>query len=491
MTSATSFTHRHATVVVEMSTTETPESPPNQPQRSDENHVHMNGSNQSRSKPQRDAGHEVSRRLKVAKILSFSSGASMVAWNKFSTLWLLSVGLTPAQTGVLKSVGLVAKAICQPAWAAIADLKVPARIHPSLESVSSHFTAVLSTVVSLIMMEALRRNARFLGFRQILLLRTIWAVTNAGGQLVDALVAQLSHRTKEGYGKQRLWGSVSWGCMSFIAGVLIDRFGLEALFAYTYVARITLLACIVLAMVDWAAGSAEASGEAQYDSEKGMSKQPENLSSSAYFNRMVITVRERPQLAALLTTTLVHGFTMVVSDNVVSMQMDRDFHMSRSLNGLTAAMGVLASVPSFWYSSLLISKYGHFAIIMLAQGLSVSMYVLHAWVTKEYSILILPITAIKGAVVGLQWSTSVDLMQSSVDQSLTTMAQTLLGWFYYTIGGGVGFIFWSACYQHLGASDTYWLAAAVGICNLLSLRAWLGTRKEVWASVDFGEGISR
>ena len=60
-------------------------------------HVHMNGMNHSRSKAQRDSGHEVSRRLKVAKILSFSSGASMVAWNKFSTLWLLSVGLTPAQ----------------------------------------------------------------------------------------------------------------------------------------------------------------------------------------------------------------------------------------------------------------------------------------------------------------------------------------------------------------------------------------------------------
>mmetsp|Transcript_23494 Transcript_23494/g.76510 ORF Transcript_23494/g.76510 Transcript_23494/m.76510 type:complete len:489 (+) Transcript_23494:229-1695(+) len=488
MTSATSFTHRHAPAV-EMLLPENPESPSNQPHRAEDVHVHMNGMNHSRSKAQRDSGHEVSRRLKVAKILSFSSGASMVAWNKFSTLWLLSVGLTPAQTGVMKSVGLIAKAICQPAWAAIADLKIPARIHPSLESVSSHFTAILSTVFSLVMMEALRRNARFLGFQQILLLRTIWAVTNAGGQLVDALVAQLSHRTKEGYGKQRLWGSVSWGCMSFVAGVLIDRFGLEALFAYTYVARMTLLACVVLAMVDWTAGNVEASGE-QHDVERGIAKQADTLSSSTYFNRMVITVRERPQLAALLTTTLVHGFVMVVSDNVVSMQMDRDFHMSRSLNGLTAAFGVLASVPSFWYSSLLISKYGHFAIIMLAQGLSVTMFVLHAWVTKEYSILILPITAIKGAVVGLQWSTSVDLMQNSVDQSLTTMAQTLLGWFYYTIGGGIGFIFWSACYQHLGASDTYWLAAAVGICNLLSLRAWLGTRKEIWASVDFGD-ISR
>eukprot|EP00960_Hanusia_phi_P025616 745770-Hanusia_phi.AAC.1 len=93
------------------------------------------------------------------------------------------------------------------------------------------------------------------------------------------------------------------------------------------------------------------------------------------------------------------------------------------------------------------------------------------WRAQEYSILILPITAIKGAVVGLQWSTSVDLMQSSVDQSLTTMAQTLLGWFYYTIGGGVGFIFWSACYQHLGASDTYWSECCCLSCLRLGLSA--------------------
>jgi len=34
-------------------------------------------------------------RLKLAKVLSFASGAGMVAWNKFSSLWLLSVGLSP------------------------------------------------------------------------------------------------------------------------------------------------------------------------------------------------------------------------------------------------------------------------------------------------------------------------------------------------------------------------------------------------------------
>ncbi|KAJ1488536.1 hypothetical protein T484DRAFT_1782720 [Baffinella frigidus] len=61
---------------------------------------------------------------RLAKVLSFSSGAGMVAWNKFASLWLLSIGITPAQTGTLKSVGLIAKAISQPVWAALVDVRI-------------------------------------------------------------------------------------------------------------------------------------------------------------------------------------------------------------------------------------------------------------------------------------------------------------------------------------------------------------------------------
>ncbi len=42
---------------------------------------------------------------------------------------------------------------------------------------------------------------------------TLFAVFNCCSVLVDCMVAQLSHRTKEGYGKQRLWGSVAWGLL--------------------------------------------------------------------------------------------------------------------------------------------------------------------------------------------------------------------------------------------------------------------------------------
>ena len=77
-------------------------------------------------------------------MLAFASSAGSVAWNKFSQIWFLSVGLSPTETGFLKSVGeqpsgslwnesdvtivragQLAKTAAQPMWAAIADMELP------------------------------------------------------------------------------------------------------------------------------------------------------------------------------------------------------------------------------------------------------------------------------------------------------------------------------------------------------------------------------
>ena len=50
----------------------------------------------------------VRTRLRIAKLLSFTSGAGMVAWNKFASLWLLSVGLSPT--------GRRGPAVCECVW---------------------------------------------------------------------------------------------------------------------------------------------------------------------------------------------------------------------------------------------------------------------------------------------------------------------------------------------------------------------------------------
>ena len=106
----------------------------------------------------------IAARLRLAKLLSFTSGAGMVAWNKFSSLWLLSVGLSPTEVGVLKTSGLLAKSVCQPLWALLADFRTPARIHPALAPVSLHFVAICSGILSLLFMELLHQTAARMAF---------------------------------------------------------------------------------------------------------------------------------------------------------------------------------------------------------------------------------------------------------------------------------------------------------------------------------------
>ena len=412
-----------------------------------------------------DADREdVRTRLRIAKMLSFTSGAGMVAWNKFASLWLLSVGLSPTQVGVLKTTGLAAKSVCQPVWALLADFKVPARIHPSLAPASLHCIAIFSGILSLLFMELLHRTAGRMAFAGILIIRTIWCMVNSGSQLVDALVAHMSHKTKEGFGRQRLWGSIAWGSMSLVAGALIDRFGLDALFTYTFLARTVMMSCLMFAMFKIIQGQGEAFGASL------PLTVADKVSEDQIIRRIVPLLNERPQLGVLLAVVTLNGFIMVIAENVVSIQMDRDFKMSRTLNGFASTVGIIASVPLYYHSKRLLEMYGHFPMLSVAQGLTALMYLLHSLITKDYALLILPVCAMKGGILALFWSASVDLMQNVMDANLQSTGQTALSWMYYTIGGGIGHTFWSAYYQHRGASETYLLGAAVALGNMGLLR---------------------
>jgi hypothetical protein len=319
------------------------------------------------------SGAATRRHLRLAKALAFSSGAGMVAWNKFASLWLLSIGVTPAQTGTLKSVGLIAKALAQPLWAALVDMRVFGLVHPSLGVVSNHLAAICSTVFSLITMEILRRFGPTVSFLHILLLRTIWAFANSGGMLVDAMVVQMSHGTDEGYGKQRLWGSISWGCMSLLAGILIDLRGLDFLFTYTWIARTVLMLVVVVAIAetlrvnsggqddDKFSGDEEEDDttvpQGRIEDEHAEIRQHDVGGAMEYVKRLRSLITQQPIVGILLAANLVQGVVFVICEHIVSIQMDRDFALSKTVNGLTNTLAIVTIVPCFYYSSALIHRY--------------------------------------------------------------------------------------------------------------------------------------
>jgi hypothetical protein len=54
--------------------------------------------------------------------------------------------------------------------------------------------------------------------------------------------------------------------------------------------------------------------------------------------------------------------------------------------------------------------------------------------TQDISLLILPLSTMKGAVFAMHWSASVDFMNQNVDQHLVSTSQTLITWAYWTLG---------------------------------------------------------
>ena len=66
--------------------------------------------------------------------------------------------------------------------------------------------------------------------------------------------------------------------------------------------------------------------------------------------------------------------------------------------------GLVASVPTYYFSKTIIDRAGHFKMVLAAQMLTVGMLLLHALVTVPFAMLVLPIQALKGAVLALLWS---------------------------------------------------------------------------------------
>jgi hypothetical protein len=64
-------------------------------------------------------------KLRIAKLLFFTTAMSTVGWNRFQNNFYIDVGLSTAEIGGLKSIGLCLKFIGEPIMCLIADMTDP------------------------------------------------------------------------------------------------------------------------------------------------------------------------------------------------------------------------------------------------------------------------------------------------------------------------------------------------------------------------------
>jgi len=160
------------------------------------------------------------RGLALAKILYFSTSMGNVAWNRFQNLFFLSKGIHPHQIGQLKSLGLALKLFGEPLFCFVADCTDP------------KFVFVICLLTQLLSMEILR-NVVPLTLAVICYVKIIRIATAPATTLTAMASFKLTEGTKEGFGQQRMFGSLAWGSGAWIVGSLIDAFGMPSIFYFT------------------------------------------------------------------------------------------------------------------------------------------------------------------------------------------------------------------------------------------------------------------
>jgi len=410
-----------------------------------------------------------------AKILSFCYSGSMVSWNRFCSLWLLKCGFSPREVGLMKSLSLVGKLIAQPLWAGSADVGAPADV------------LMGSVVASVATLEALRRGTRE-GFLQrhvgagarphqalwaVAALRVARSASSAASPVADAMVLSLATQGNEAWGRQRFWGSASWGLGSFFVGALIDRVGLEAgIFGSTYLVCFALL-CLLFFRVRPRWPSSENDVEAPSTVKK---KAPRNL--SAVVSHGLVALKRSAPLRLALGDACVFGTLVVVVDSILYMQLENELGVSRTTNGLATTIATASTFPFFWYSSQLMKRFGHWKVLAGAQCILPFRLVLHAFVTPANVAYLLPLCQLLHGPMFACWlSAAVELVATLAPPELAASSQSLLTMAYFTIGGCVGHLVWSAAFEAWGGRGTYLVAAGCAVLTALGFLAAIPARR--------------
>lgn len=417
--------------------------------------------------------------LVLAKILYFSTGLASVGWNRFQNLYFLGKGLAPGQIGELKTIGLALKFIGEPFWCFIADMTDPKLVF------------ILSLFASIGSLEILRNTAD-VTYWTVILVKLVRTATAPQATLTIMASMELIKGSQEGYGQQRLYGSLAWGIGAYVVGILIDTYGTNSMFYFTYFFQILSLAIVLRYLPARASGAlskqdVKNSNDTLQEEETASTSKVSNVGAgklsstgstgtvgmmdviSTGMSKLSLYIQELRQFfrnrccRVILLNALIYGVVMQTCDTYLYLAVEQDYNGSKAYSGLCVMATTLSCIPIFYYSKRVIQLYGHSNMIMVSHVTLVLRLFLLSLIRPGHSFSlygILLVQLMHGFNYALFWSASVDAVFHQSPKHLGTSCMATLNLFYQALGFGIGSLLWGYVYEFLGGmNSTFYLLA--------------------------------
>ncbi|HNT26151.1 MAG TPA: MFS transporter [Anaerolineales bacterium] len=257
--------------------------------------------------------------------------AAMAAMLPFLVLFYQQLGFTGTQIGILTGISPLIIVIGGPFWTGVADATRRHRV-----------------VMSLGIGMAVLASLSFLN------LRSFWAVAAAIGlfnfflapviALADGATVASLGAEREKYGRVRLGGTLGWAVSAFVAGLLIERFGLDMSFwSYAVLMFLALLVGQKFVFPQHVAGISLRQG----------------LRHFATSRRWVL----------ILSEGMFIGMGVVLISNYLFVYM-KELGASESVMGFANTLSTLAELPVLFFAHVLLKRFGARRLMHIALFLS-------------------------------------------------------------------------------------------------------------------------
>ncbi|GMH72714.1 hypothetical protein TL16_g05989 [Triparma laevis f. inornata] len=289
--------------------------------------------------------------------------------------------------------------------------------------------------------------------------------------MTDSLIFETTKDEKvRGYGRSRMYGSIAWGVGSVVGGIMIDRYGLESVFSFTFF----FCGCTILGLM-WFKYSKNA-GEKKTEGGENNNNNNKNKANNGVrhiVNEIKKLLILNEEIRAFCICITLNGFVMTLADSLLPLQIEA-LNGTRQFSGLTTLVSILGGIPVFYHSKAIYLRYGPWWMIRVGSLiLSIRLLILATCVFDESQLkYILVVQLFHGITFALIWTGSTENLQRAVKNcDLTSSIQTLINTLYFTVGQGIGNVFWGHVYEHYErANEGYFLGAVVILINIWMFR---------------------
>lgn len=368
----------------------------------------------------------VDRRFIAPKAYYFSYYAAMAGLMPFLVLYYRQVGLSGGQIGLLAGLPPFLTWLAAPLWGALADAT---QRHRQLMVVAN--VGTIAAVLGLAQAQSLL---------WLLPLVMAYAVFNAPLMpLVDNSVMALLGERSADYGKQRLWGAVGWGVAGGIAGLLVDRLGISAsFFAFALWMTVGLVVALRLPISHAAIG------------------QP-------FWVGLAGLLRDR-RLVVFLITMLMAGIGMSTVNSFLFLYLE-DLGAGASLMGLSLTIATLSELPVFFFSGLLLQRWGARGMLLL----SLTVFVLRLAIYAAFPLaeIVLAANLLHGLTFSASWVAGVTYANQIAPPGLGATTQGLFSGVMMGLGAALGALAGGLLYETAGPSAMYGVVAVCVAAGVL------------------------